>query len=174
MELSEDQYGVAKGMAAAAIASLVVWAGPVLFLAPPAILDEPAQRLAYTLPWQLLPLSTLVLGIAWLARYRFFNALTIHGGNPDHDQELQAGRAYLQNTVEQIVLVFITSMILAIVLPLDWLQGLPVLAGWFTFCRLLFRISYLRGAPARAFGFGGTFYPVVIGMAFAGWFAITA
>jgi hypothetical protein len=83
-----------------------------------------------------------------------------------------AGRAFLENTVEQVLLTFITQMVLAVVLPLGWLQVLPALAIWFGICRVLFRLGYRGGAAARAFGFAGTFYPTVIGIAVAIWFAL--
>ena len=172
MRLTQDQLGVAKGMAAAFVASLAVWSLPVLLLPPPEIMNEAANRIAFALPSQLPPLLTLLYGIAWLAQYRFFNAAAIHGSNSADDKRLQSGRAYLENTVEQVLLFFITSMTLAVVLPINWLQVLPVLAFWFAFCRLLFRIGYAHGARARAFGFAGTFYPTVIGIAVALWFTL--
>ena len=172
MELSPDQKGVARGMAAGAAASLAVWAGAVMLLPPPGITDDVAERLGYALPWQIVPLATLLFGIVWLARYRFFHADAIHGDNPETDKALMAGRAYLENTAEQVLLAFIAHMVLAVVLPLGWLQVLPALAVWFGLCRILFRAGYRGGAPARAFGFAGTFYPTAIAIAVAAWFAL--
>ncbi|MCG6857980.1 MAG: MAPEG family protein [Salaquimonas sp.] len=172
MALSAGQKGVARGMAAGAAASIVLWVGAITLLPAPAIADTVAARLAFALPWQLVPLLTMLFGIAWLARYRFFHANAIDGDNPPADAALMAGRAFLENTVEQVLLTFITQMVLAVVLPLGWLQVLPALAIWFGICRVLFRLGYRGGAAARAFGFAGTFYPTVIGIAVAIWFAL--
>ncbi|HMQ58387.1 MAG TPA: MAPEG family protein [Rhizobiaceae bacterium] len=159
-------------MAGAAVMSFGVVALSVGVFPAPTVADEPGARLAFALRWQLLPLLALLYGIAWLARYRFFHAHAIHGDNPPDDRALMAGRAYLENTTEQLLLAFIAHMALAVLLPVNWLQLIPALAVWFTICRVLFRLGYAHGAPARAFGFAGTFYATIIAIVIALAFAL--
>jgi hypothetical protein len=171
MALSSIQRGVAFGMAGGVVASAAVWLVP--WIAPvPALPAGDGSRLAFWLPWELPPLATLAYGIAWTAQYRFFHASVIDGQNPLEDRELASGRAYLQNTLEQFMLAFAVHAVLAVVLPVRYLSVLPALTVWFAFSRVLFRAGYSKGAAARSFGFAGTFYPSLIGMAVASMFAL--
>lgn len=151
-------------MALAALVSLLLFPAVLMWMPASAVLDEPAERLAYVLPWTLLPILSLFAGIGFIAHHRFFDRDAIDGDNPTCDRTLTAARAYLQNTMEQVLFAIVVWLVLAVVAPLHWLSLIPVLACWFLFCRVLFAVGYSKGAPARAFGFAGTFYPTVLAM----------
>lgn len=170
--ISAKQKGVAKGMASAMLCCLLLFYTALRFIPSPNMVNSLEARLNYIIPWFLLPALAVLLGVAYIASYRFFNERVIDGENPADEIKLVAARSYLQNTVEQVVLATIVYLSLAILLPVNWLQLIPTLTIWFFFCRLLFAFTYKRGAPARSFGFAGTFYSTAIGFCLAIWFAL--
>lgn len=168
--LNAVQRGVLRNALAALAVSALVLAGALLALPAPRIPDTAADRMAFALPWLLVSAAALLLGVASIARYRFIVPAAADGGNPDGDQALAARRAYLQNTLEQTLLHAIAVLAFAAVAPLAWLVLVPAVAGWFVISRVFFRIGYARGASARAFGFGGTYYTTVVTYVLALWF----
>ena len=176
MALSAVQRGILVRALPAMALAILLYPLAILLLPAPPVADDPAARLAFALPWQLLPLTALFLGVGTIARHRFFHAGAIDGSNPPDDRALQHARAYLQNTLEQFLLQLVVALVLAVLLPVHWLQVLPVLALWFLVCRLLFRHGLRQSAVGRAFGFAGTYYPTVvgymlaIGLALGSWF----
>ncbi|MCA8954526.1 MAG: MAPEG family protein [Planctomycetes bacterium] len=151
-------------------------AGAVLFAAlflwlVPGLLPEPAatsmgEQLTYALRWELLPGATLLLGIALIARRRFFDERIIEGGPaPQAPGEplpaLEIDLRYLRNTLEQVALAFVGHMALATLLNGDSLRVLGALAILFVIGRVTFRIGYAISPVARAFGFAATFYPTI-------------
>lgn len=168
--LSAVQRGVLRNALAALAVSVLVLAGALFALPAPRIPDAAADRLAFALPWLLVSAVALLLGVAAVARYRFTVPAAADGGNPADDQALAARRAYLQNTLEQTLLHAIAVLAFATVAPLEWLALVPTVAGWFVVSRILFRVGYAKGAPARAFGFGATYYTTVIVYVLALWF----
>ncbi len=175
MPLSSVQRGILSRALPAMALAILLYPMAILLLPAPPVADDPAARVAFALPWQLLPLTALLVGIGTIARHRFFHAAATDGADPPDDRTLHDARGYLQNTLEQFLLQLVVALALAVLLPVGWLQVLPVLAAWFLVCRLLFRWGLARGAVARAFGFAGTYYPSVVGyllalgLVLAGW-----
>jgi uncharacterized MAPEG superfamily protein len=134
-------------------------------LAQPATLTPPHSypaTVAHALKWDILLVLCLVVSIALLARHRFFTPEDIDGGGltkgTPHAHILQST---LQNTLEQTVLALAIHLIWAAVMPQSWQAAVPVAAMLFFVGRILFSRGYAGGAPARALGFGLTFYPSV-------------
>lgn len=71
-------------------------------------------------------------------------------------------QAVLQNTLEQTVLAAIVQAAWIQMASSQWLPVANVAAILFIAGRALFATGYRKGAPARAFGFGLTFYPSVV------------
>ncbi len=161
MAWDDEQRAVAK-------AALLAWAVTVVMLLFAVLSREfeplvPAQRLTqFALASTPLALS-LCHGIAMLARHRFFSAA-------DRDAAAHAGlatpnavmlSAILRNTHEQVTLAALVYGIAAITLPMHLADAIIGCAILFLIGRLVFAAQYAKGAGARAFGFGLTFYPTV-------------
>ena len=151
----DEQRHVARGMVGAALVAVAVTALAVRFGGPPLPQDV---RIASALAANLLTLAWLAGAIANVARLRFFSPDDIAGsGAGPPSARLRNAAAFLQNTLEQVVLAVPAQLAVA------WLFGRPALtaapAGLFCAGRLLFAVGYAGGAASRAFGFALTFYP---------------
>lgn len=110
-----------------------------------------------------LPLTTLLICIARLAKHRFFTPEDIHGsGLSDGTERAKYLQALLQNTLEQSCLAIPVYIATAMLAPAVCLPVIPAAALMFLVGRLAFFAGYAKGAPARAFGFAFTFYPTAL------------
>ena len=161
MELSRKQKGVIRGVIPAAASSVFAICGASLLIPMTALpVDAPAARIAWALPWALLPILTLMISITRVANYRFSSPDDIDGsGLTVGTSRVLVLRAILQNTLEQAVLAVAAYVTWATVMPLSWLRAVPVAALLFGAGRILFARGYERGAAGRAMGFGLTAYP---------------
>ena len=159
--LSEKQKGVIRGVIPAALVTVVGLSSASLLIPVGALpLDEPGARLAWALPWGLLPILTLMISVMRVANHRFASPEDIDGsGLTAGTDRVLLLRAILQNTLEQSVLALAAYVIWAIVMPHSWLRAIPGAALLFVTGRILFARGYQRGAPGRATGFGLTAYP---------------
>lgn len=162
--MDKTQQGVARGMALALIAALVVFALASICL--PTLsnwrVDLPARL--WLGSWSiLLPVATLLACVARLAKHRFFTPEDINGSaltaGTDRARLLQS---LLQNTLEQTCLAVPVYFAGAVMAPAFLLPTIPAAGLMFLVGRLSFFAGYARGAPARAFGFALTFYPTAI------------
>ncbi|HEX2592054.1 MAG TPA: MAPEG family protein [Rhizomicrobium sp.] len=161
------QILVGLAMAGAAIVVWFAWSGP---LRPHVwLIDTSADRLAFALKWLLVPALALMVGIGVMANRRFFSTDAMDGTRTPASSSLEINLRYIQNTLEQTVLVAVAWSLLALELPLDRLGLIPVLAVLFGVGRFAFWIGYLLAPWARAFGFALTFYPTVVALI---WLAI--
>lgn len=163
MTLTLKQQAVVKrAPAAVAIVAAAVLASRFI---PSAALpaDQPAARVAWALPWAILPLLALMVSIMRVANHRFSTPEDIDGsGLTVGSQKVQVLRAILQNTLEQSVLAVGGYLIGSVALPHGWLRVIPAAALLFVIGRILFTIGYARGAGGRALGFGLTAYPTFV------------
>ncbi len=163
--LDAEQRGVARGAAAAAVVAASAIGLGVAFwpFAYPRI-DAIADRLRYAIRCDLFVAAWLVPMIAAIATLRFGSPADIGGsGLSEATPPVRRARAVLENTLEQIVLAMPLHLGLALLLPLRCIVVVPILAALFGLGRACFWAGYARGAAARAFGFGLTFYPAVAG-----------
>jgi hypothetical protein len=145
--------------------AVVVAAVLVSSLIPAAWLpvDLPAARMAWVLPWGLLPLVMLMVSIMRVGNHRFSTPEDIDGsGLTVGTPKIQILRAILQNTLEQAVLAVGGYLIGSVILPHGWLRVIPAAALLFIIGRILFTLGYSRGAGGRALGFGLTAYPTFV------------
>lgn len=156
--MTRTQGGVAAGMAAGFAVTLAVFLWPSL----PAVPADAEARIALWLACALLASVWLLIGIALLARHRFFTPADIDGGGlAEGTARARLLQTLIQNTLEQCVL--------AIPAYGAWLWLAPAgrgglvvpCAACFALGRLLFFAGYSRGAPYRALGFTLAFYPTV-------------
>ena len=161
--LNETQRGVLRGMLAGILVTALGLAAAITY--PPEIVlpgEGFAASLTDALKWSVLPVATLAIHIALLARHRYFTPEDFNGGGlsagTPHARVLQAA---LQNTLEQTVLALSVYAIWAAAMPRRWQAAIALAAILFAIGRLLFLRGYGGGAPARAIGFALTFYPTL-------------
>jgi uncharacterized membrane protein YecN with MAPEG domain len=161
IDLTEEQRGVAVGMALACLAVTTIWVAA--WIIPERNMDNGAR--SWLLAGSLLgPALTLAAGIASIARHRFLHENTIDGQNPIDDVTLSRARAYLANTTEQALLAAMVYPALAFGLSANWIAALPLCALAFVVGRVGFAIGIGRPARHRAFGFAVTFYSTISGL----------
>ena len=158
MPFTRTQAGVALGMAAGFAATVAAFAWPTLPAAP-------AGGEARTALWLAASVSAslwLLVGVALLARHRFFTPADIDGGGlTDGTPGARLLQSLIQNTLEQAMLA-IPAYGAWLWLAPEGRRGLVIVcAALFSLGRLLFFLCYRYGAPARALGFTLTFYPTV-------------
>ncbi len=153
---------IAAGLTTAAALSLALARPPRSWLPAPGL----EASLSHVSTWCMLPLICLALMIAVMARARFLSADDIDAGSDLERGKKTCGyQSILQNTLEQTVLSTATYIIWSVSMPTA-MQVVPASAAvLFVAGRVFFFCGYNRGAPARAFGFGLTFYPTVAMMA---------
>ena len=158
MAFTRTQAGVAVGMAAGFAATVAAFGWPSLPVLPAGAEERTALWLAASVSASL----WLLIGVALLARHRFFTPADIDGGGlSDGTPSAKLLQSLIQNTLEQVVLA-IPAYGAWLWLAPEGRRGLVLLcAGLFGVGRLLFFIGYRYGAPARALGFTLTFYPTV-------------
>ena len=102
----------------------------------------------------------LAIAIARMAKHRFFSPADIDGSGLDSaTKQASVLQAILQNTLEQSLLALLMYVSWTTIMPGTWLSVVPMATALFVIGRLLFFMQYQKGAAARSFGFGLTFYP---------------
>ncbi len=132
------------------------------FQLPP--LNSIAQRLAFTLHCDVFAGLMLLIGIGRVAGQRFFSPEAIDGS--DVGKSLTINLHYIQNTLEQTVLLVLAHLSLATVIPAHAMKIMPILVLLFVIARLCFWIGYHHNPISRAFGFAATFYPTAAVLVF--------
>jgi uncharacterized membrane protein YecN with MAPEG domain len=160
--MSSDQRQVVIGVASATGVS-VAFIGLGYFYFPWTLppLATIGERLAFTLQCDLFALLMLLFGIACVANQRFFSPEAIDGSRGRPGSSLDINRRYVQNTVEQLMLLFVGHLVLATLVSEAGLKIIPVLVVFFIVARLSFWIGYHHSPVSRAFGFAATFYPTL-------------
>lgn len=156
--MTRDQRIVAVG-AASGVATMVllVWVLSTKVIPAPAILDSPADRIAYALRWAVVAVLPLVFMIGAVGNARAMSEAI----NPTLGKESPAmmidGRV-LDNTLQQFALFLVGMLALSVSLPLGRLSIIGAVAITFVVMRLAFWIGYRIKPVQRAFGFASTFY----------------
>lgn len=116
------------------------------------------ERLIFTIRCELFSLLMLLTGICIVGNVRFLTT-AIDGSRNNKNVEIHL--RYLQNTLEQFILLFIGHLILCSYITEHQMKLIPILVILFVIGRMVFWIGYLKSPTGRAFGFGTTFYPIV-------------
>lgn len=122
------------------------------------VVNTPEQRLIFALRCQIFPVIMLFAGIAAVGNSRFVSPAI----NPLAGAESDAMRVhlrYLSNTLEQVVLFAIASLMLSTFLDAERIKLIPILTLVFAIGRVTFWIGYLTDPIYRAFGMALTLYP---------------
>lgn len=169
MTLDAEQKHIATGiLGAVAFSAIVLTAGYFFYPFAQRPLTTAGDRLAFALKADLFLFLWLAFAIGQVANGRFFSPDDIAGsGFAAPGQAIALKSAFLQNTLEQVVLAFGVHLGLAVVLRGFELVLIPVAVVLFCIGRLAFLVGYARGAGARSFGFATTFYPSIFLLALA-------
>jgi hypothetical protein len=164
--MSSDQRNVLAGMVAAAVFSVAffeaVFRMTDIGLNPHEAIGI-SIRLEYALKCEVFAALCMLAGVAKIANRRFFIPEAIEG-NPAPSIEID--QRYLQNTMEQLVLALVAHLALVTIVAPESIRAVAILVMLFVIGRIAFWFGYHRSGPARAFGFGATFYPTVAVYAF--------
>jgi len=161
MTLTDTQTGVFKGMVAGLAITFASLGFAIFGLESPVSVAD--ASLAHAIKWDTFVVACLAINIALLARHRFFTPDDIDGGGLSKGTPTaQILQSTLQNTLEQTVLALAVHAVWSSVMPPTWQLAIPAASILFIVGRILFWRGYARGAPARALGFGLTFYPSLV------------
>lgn len=168
MIFDKEQRGIALwSLAAIAVTAAVIVAG-YLWL-PPELVGTGdamtlADRIAFALKWNLPVFLWLAGCVQAVARGRFYSSADRPGAAyAPPSPALAVPAAVLQNSLEQTVLAFGATLILATVLRGPELVLIPLLVLLYVAGRIAFAVRYANGAVARAFGMALTGGPLIIG-----------
>lgn len=117
------------------------------------------ERFIFTVRCELFSLVMLFLGVCTVGNIRFLSD-AIDGSRNNKNVEIHL--RYLQNTLEQFILLLIGHLVLCTYLSEHQMKLIPILVILFVIGRIAFWFGYLKSPTGRAFGFGTTAYPTVI------------
>ena len=173
-KFSSDQRGIVRGsVLALALAGATLAAA--YFCLPSHLLGlsddmDFGERLTFVLKADLVLFLWLAGCVRAVSSGRFSSPADIRGsafGAPSPAIAVRA--AILQNTLEQTVLFFPATLILAALMRGSELMLAPFLVGLFLLGRVSFAIGYAKGASGRAFGMALTAAPIIASFALALW-----
>jgi len=155
--MTKDQKAVAVGAVSGITAMvLLVW-GFSSLIAPPAIEDDPAERLAYAVRWAIVAALPFFAMVVAVGNARFFSeAIDPTLGKESHKMVVD-GRV-CENTLQQLVLFLVGMLALAATLPIHRLSIVAAVSITFVIVRIAFWIGYRIEPVYRAFGFASTAY----------------
>ncbi len=134
---------------------------PKFFSFPTDLVD----RLGFALKASVFILIWLVLAVRLVSKGRLVSKADIRGSAFSAPSErIRIKGAFLQNTLEQVVLAIGASLAFAAVFSADHLSLLVGGVLLFGIGRLTFYIGYSSGAGGRAFGMVVTMLPAVLGL----------
>lgn len=178
MAFDKEQQGIVRGSALAILGTLAglgagyLWLPAELF----GLTDSMAagDRIAFALKADL----PIFFWLAWCVRAvssrRFREPADRNGAAYGRPTEALAVRiAILQNSLEQTVLLFGATLVLAAVLRGPQLVLIPLSVLLYLLGRVAFTVAYPKGAAARSFGMALTAGPIIAGYLIAAYFMIS-
>ena len=163
MAFDNEQRGIRNGALSALLVTLAAFAISISLPLPYAEFDEFSGSETLLAIIAALLVGSLAVAIMNVANQRFFEPLDRNaaaaGTSTERIAQLQA---ILRNTHEQVTIAALVYFIAAMLLPVGWTDLILVASILFATGRLFFAKGYSKGAAARAFGFGLTFYPSIL------------
>ena len=126
-------------------------------------LTTAADRLIFTLRWQLPSVFLILLGVGDVGRRRLFSHAIDPVGPRDQHLVVIPSRI-LQNTLEQLVMNSAGQLMLSTYLGANQMRVIPALTVVFVLGRVAYYAGYQRpelGRSGRSVGFGMTIYPTL-------------
>src|SRR4249919_1327008 len=155
--MTQDQKTVAVGAASGITSMLLLVCGLSTAIAPPAIADTAADRLAYAVRWAVVAALPFFFMVAAVGNARF-NSEAIDPTRGKESQKMIVDGRVADNTLQQLVLFLVGMLALSVSLPLERLSIVAAVAITFVIVRIAFWIGYRIKPVYRAFGFSSTAY----------------
>ena len=155
--MTQDQRAVAIGAGSGTLTMILLVWGLSILIAPPAIADAAADRLAYALRWAVLPALTLFAMIVAVGNARFASEAIDPTLGRESQKMVVDGRV-ADNTTQQFLLFIVGILALSVSLPMARLSIVAAIAITFVVMRIAFWIGYRIKPVHRAFGFASTAY----------------
>ncbi|MBX3431504.1 MAG: MAPEG family protein [Hyphomonadaceae bacterium] len=173
-KFSSDQSGIVRGsMLALALTGAVLAAANYWVPRDAFGLHEDmdfGERMTFVLKADIVLFLWLAGCVGAVSNGRFHSPADIRGSAFSAPSPAIAIRAaVLQNSLEQTMLFFAATLILASLLRGSELVLTPVLIGLFLLGRVAFVAGYAKGASGRAFGMALTAAPIIVSYALALW-----
>lgn len=165
---AEKRLVVRNGLLACCFCAVVLLAGRLLL---PWVVTSPADAmgaLALAMQANLVVFAWVVVGVRLVSHGRYLSAEDSRGSafaSPSPRIAVQA--AFLQNTLEQAVIMAGATLALATLLSGPDLAFIPLAVVLFSIGRISFLLGYRDGAGGRAFGMVVTMLPAVAGYVLA-------
>ena len=155
--MTRDQKIVATGAASGIVGmALAVWLLSKA-IAPPALADTAAERLAYALPWAVVAILPYFVMVAAVGNARFLSE-AIDPTLGKEDQKTVVNGRVADNTLQQFLLFFVGMLGLAVTLPIERLGIVAAVAITFVIFRIIFWVGYRIHPLYRAPGFSSVAY----------------
>ncbi|MBL4800651.1 MAG: MAPEG family protein [Emcibacter sp.] len=168
--LSQQQKDVRIGMVAGAVfCGVWLWMGYSFLDIELPLWVTAGDRLLYVVKCEVFAALMLLFGIIAVAGQRFLSAEAIKGETAGLSSAITINLRYVQNTLEQLVLLVIAHMAYAATVDSEQMKLIPLLVSLFIVGRISFWIGYHQNALSRAFGFAVTFYPTLFIMIYTSW-----
>ena len=163
MAFDYEQRGIRNGALAALLVTLAAFALAISFPLPFAEVSHFSDSKAVLAIIAAMLVGSLAVAIMNVANQRFFEPLDRNaaaaGTSTERIAQLQA---ILRNTHEQVTIAALVYFTAFMLLPVGWTDTIFVASMLFAIGILYFTKGYSKGAAARAFGFGLTFYPSIV------------
>lgn len=170
IRLNHQQKDVRVGMVAGAVfCGVWVWMGYGFIDIELPLWVTTGDRLAYAVKCEFFAALMLLFGVMAVAGQRFFSGQAIEGQTEGLPSAITINLRYIQNTMEQLILLIITHMAYAATADSGEMKIIPLLVSLFIVGRICFWIGYHQNALSRSFGFAVTFYPTVFMMIATSW-----
>lgn len=170
IRLNQQQKDVRIGMVSGAIFSAVwLWMGYSFLDIDLPLWVTTGDRLAYVAKCEIFAALMLLAGIMAVAGQRFFSNDAIEGQTEGLSPAITINLRYVQNTLEQLILLVIAHLAYAATASSGEMKIIPLLISLFIVGRGCFWFGYHQNALSRAFGFAVTFYPTVFLMIYTSW-----
>ena len=129
---------------------------------------EPLPSLIFAIQLALIPLLWLLTAVAIVAKKRRQSMADVHGSAyAEPSKQLAVPAAFLQNTLEQVVLLVGALLLLGTVLSGDQLAILIAMVILFSIGRYLFYTQYTHNPYTRVLGMVLTMLPALFGYTIA-------
>lgn len=160
---SEKLRLVLATLAAALLFPLLVWGGYALLPFDSPQLDSAPLRVLYTLRCSFFATIPIVLGVLvqGVARLRSRTLTPLYQGELA-DKEVMLHQHYVNESLSLFLFYFLQLAVMATYISQDLVKLVPLLTIIFVFGRLIYWLCLSLGSSVRAFGFGFSFFPVLV------------
>ncbi|KAM6899989.1 uncharacterized protein tmem79a [Xenentodon cancila] len=160
---SEKVRLILATMAAALLFPLLVWGGYAWLPFESPLLQSASLRVMYTLRCSFFAMIPILLGVVvqGVARLRYSSLKPLHQGNLVN-KEVVVHWHYVNDSLALFLIYFLQLGVMATYISQDLVKLVPLLTIVFVFGRLIYWLCLSLGSTLRGFGFGFSFFPVLV------------